>query len=101
MGVIFTNHAIKRLYERKIAQSDAWYTIKHADSQTKGKTPGSWKFSKSYGPQTIQIIAKQNEQKQWLVLSCWSRIIGNNQPIFSPPPKNLIQKLIKKIIKKD
>jgi hypothetical protein len=98
MGVVFTNHALERLRERGVTQGDAWYTFKHADQQSKGKTPGSWKFSKSYGPQTIQVIAKQNDQKQWVILSCWSKIMGNNRPIFTQPKENLIWKLVKKVI---
>lgn len=97
MGVIFTNHAIQRLYERGITQSDAWYTYKHSDRQFKGKTSGSWKFSKSYGPQTIEVIAKQNEQKQWVILSCWSKIIGDGKPLFVKPQENPFWKLTKMI----
>jgi hypothetical protein len=100
MGVIFTNHALERLYQRKIAQSDAWYTFKRSDRQLKGKISGSWKFSKSYGPQTIEVIAKQNEQEQWVILSCWSKIMGNDQPIFTKQKESLIWKLTKEIGKK-
>lgn len=96
MGVIFTNHAIQRLHERKITQSDAWYTFKHSDQQAKGKTPGSWKFSKSYGYQTIEVIGKQNEQKQWVLLSCWSKMVGDGRSIFSQPKENLFWKLTKR-----
>ena len=97
MGVIFTNHAIERLHQRQITQGDAWYTFKHSDQQSRGKTPGSWKFSKSYGPQTIQVIGKKNDEGQWVILSCWSKMMGNNQPIFSQSQKeNLAWKLTKR-----
>jgi hypothetical protein len=96
MGIIFTNHALERLRQRRITQSDAWYTLRHSDNQEKGKSPGSWKFFKGYGQQRIEIIAKQNEKKQWVVLSCWSKLIGNNQPIFQKP--STLERIIHKAL---
>lgn len=94
MGVIFTNHALQRLRERGIAQSDAWYTFKHPDKQGRGTTPGSYRYSKTYGQQTIEVIAKQNEKREWLILSCWSKLVGDGRPLF-PQKKNLLVQLIK------
>jgi len=99
MGVIFTDHAIKRLYERGVAQSDAWYTFRHPDKQFRGKTSGSYKYSKTYGQQRIEVIAKQNEKKEWIILSCWSKMIGDGKPIF-PQKENFFWSLTKKIGKK-
>jgi len=103
MGVIFTNHAIKRLYERCIAQSDAWYTLRRPDGSVKGKALGSYKFYKTYGPQRIEIVATQNRNKEWVVLSCWSKIIGTGKPIFTRrenPFWTLIKKVLKSVGKK-
>lgn len=97
MGVIFTNHALQRLRERKITQSDAWYTFRHPDQQLKGKTSDSWKFSKSYGPQTIEVIAKKNKTREWIILSCWSKMMGNNQILF-PQKENWLWKIFKKAV---
>lgn len=82
MGLIFTNHAIQRLYQRKIAQSDAWYTFQHADKRLPGSSPGAFKFFKNYGKQRIEVIAKQNEKGEWVILSCWSKFVGTGKPIF-------------------
>lgn len=98
-NIIFTNHAIQRLYERGIAQSDAWYTFRHPDRQLRGATLGSFRYCKDYGNQSIEVIAKQNEKKEWVVLSCWSKIIGNGQPMF-PKPEPLLIALMKFIWKK-
>ncbi len=81
-GVIWTNHALKRLYERGLAQSDAWYAFQHPDGQTRGTSPGSLKNYKDYGQQRIEIVATQNEKKEWIILSCWSKLIGTGRPIF-------------------
>lgn len=99
MGVIFTNHALQRLRERGVAQSDAWYTFKHPDKQSRGTTPNSYRYSKTYGQQAIEVIAKQNEKKEWLVLSCWSKLIGDGRPLF-PQKKNPLVQLIKAILGK-
>lgn len=99
MSVIFTNHAIQRLCERKITQSDAWYTFRHSDKQSQGLTPGSYLYSKTYGPQTIEVVAKQNEKKEWVVLSVWSKLIGNNQPIFTQKKENWLWKFLKRKFK--
>lgn len=99
MGTIFTDHAIQRLYERGIAQSDAWYTLRHPDKQLRGSTPGSYKFYKDYGKQRIEVVAKQNEKGEWVILSCWSKFVGTGKPIF-PKRENFLWTLTKKAIKK-
>jgi hypothetical protein len=98
-GVIWTKHAIRRLYERRIAQSDAWYTLRRPDKTLKGKKAGSFVFCKDYGKQRIKVVARQNEKKEWVVLSCWSKIIGTGKPIFFQK-ESLVEKLIKKLLPK-
>jgi hypothetical protein len=93
-GFIFTNHAVDRLYQRGIAQSDAWYTMRHPDGTLPGTTPGSYRYYKDYGNQRIEVVAKLNDRREWVVLSCWSKEIGNGQAIF---PK--IEPLWKLIVK--
>lgn len=94
MDAIFTKHAINRLYNRGIAQSDAWYTFQHPDGSLPGKTPGSRKFYKNYGQQRIEVVAKQNEKGEWVILSCWSKLIGDGKPIFRK--ETFLEKIIKK-----
>jgi len=94
MGVIFTNHALQRLWERGITQSDAWYSFQHPDGSTAGSTSGSIKYYKDYGNQRIEVVATQNEKKEWIILSVWSKIIGNNQSVF-PGPESFGTTLLK------
>ena len=95
MNAIFTKHAINRLYNHRIAQSDAWYAFQHPDGSLPGKTPGSKKFYKNYGQQKIEVIAKQNEKGEWIILSCWSKQIGDGRPIF-PYKESFLERIIKK-----
>ena len=80
--LIFTNHALARLEDRQIPPVDAWYVWRRPDTTEKGKTPGSWKYTKSKGDQIIKVVAKQNEKKEWVVISVWAKIKGRNRPIF-------------------
>ena len=94
MNAIFTKHAINRLYNQVITQSDAWYAFQHPDGSLPGKTPGSRKFYKNYRKQRIEVVAKQNEKGEWVILSCWSKLIGNGKPIFRK--ESFLETIIKK-----
>jgi hypothetical protein len=72
-GVIWTNHALKRLKERGIKQRDAWAVWRNPDESRYSKADGGWIYSKKWGDQKIEVVAKQNEKKEWLILSVWPR----------------------------
>ena len=97
MGLIFTKHAINRLYNRGISQEKAYETFANPDGQITGKTPGSVKFYKNYGKQRIEVIAKKNNKNEWIVFSCWARF---KEKIPSQYQEPILQKLIGKLIKK-
>ena len=98
-GLIWTKHAISRLYNRGISQADAWYTFIHSDGKEPGKTPGSIKYYKNYGPQRIEIVAKKNEKDQWIILSVWSKYPGKTKQNYDRED-NFLEKLIKKGLNK-
>lgn len=85
--LIFTDHALSRLRERQIPLADAWYTWRRPDTTTKGKAAGSWKYTRSKGDQTMRVVAKQNEKKEWVVLSVWTKEKKHNKkkPVASRP----------------
>lgn len=92
-GVIWTNHALNRLRERGIKQGDAWATWRNPQESRKGNS-GNWVYRRTYGNTTIEVVAKQNEKKEWLILSVWSA------PAFSPVDKkqtSLFTLLIRKL----
>jgi len=72
-GVIWTNHALDRLRERGIKQGDAWATWRNPEDSKKGSAQGSWIYYKTFNSTRIEVVAKQNEKKEWLILSVWSR----------------------------
>jgi hypothetical protein len=72
-NVIWTNHALQRLKERGISQGDAWATWRRPDQSRYAATKGAWVYYKTFGHQKIEVVAKQNEKKEWVILSVWSR----------------------------
>lgn len=72
-GTIWTNHALQRLAERGIKQGDAWAALRNPDQSRYAETKGAWIFYKTWGNTKIEVVAKQNEKKEWVVLSVWSK----------------------------
>ncbi len=70
-GAIWTNHALERLGQRGLSQNLAWQAFSHPDKQLKGKKPDTVEFQKRVGGSLITIIAKQNEKREWIILSNW------------------------------
>jgi|GEM_PF-1196102 len=70
-GIIWTNHALERLKARQIPQEYAWKTFRFPDGSKPGKSGGSQEFTKKIESYSVTVIAKQNDQKAWLILSAW------------------------------
>lgn len=69
-GIIWTNHVLERLGDRKLPQELAFETFKNPDNRQKGKN-GTTEYRKKFNTFKITVIAKQNEKKEWIILSCW------------------------------
>lgn len=72
-GVIWTNHAIKRLNERGISQGDAWATWSRPEQSRYASAKGAWIYYRTYGNQRIEVVAKKNDRGEWIILSVWSK----------------------------
>lgn len=72
-GVIWTNHALDRLKERGISQQEALITFTNSDQSRYAATRGGWVYYKTYGNRKIEVVAKQNERKEWVILTVWER----------------------------
>lgn len=92
-GVIWTNHALDRLKERGIKQGDAWATWRNPDQSRKGSASGSWVYYRNYGDTRIEIVARKNEKKEWIILSVWSRQIPQNYK----RPESILKLIFKKL----
>lgn len=85
-GVIWTNHALQRMSERGIKQSDAWAVWRNPDESGYSTKKGAWVYKKYLGQKKIEVVAKKNEKGEWLIISVWSKPLG----IKSTKKKSLI-----------
>lgn len=74
-NLIWTDHALKRLQERGIKQGDAWATWKNPDQSKYARSKGAWAYYRTWGNQRIEVVAKPNEKRQWVILSVWSKTV--------------------------
>ena len=93
-GIIWTNHALDRLRERNIKQGDAWATWRNPQESKKGSSPGSWVYHRNYGSTQIEVVAKQNDRREWVILSVWSRSV-----MEKPKKTSLLSLILRKMFK--
>ena len=72
-GIIWTNHAIERMHQRGVSQSDAYATWSNPDQSRYAESKGAWVYYKDLGSRQIEVVAKQNERKEWLIISVWTK----------------------------
>ncbi len=70
-GVVWTNHVLQRMRERGIKQGDAWATWRNPDRSHYARLKGTWVYERTWENQHLEVVAKQNEKKEWLILSVW------------------------------
>ena len=93
--VIWTNHALERLRQRRISQSDAWATWRNPERSKKGTASGSRVYYRRYGKTRIEVVAKQNERHEWVILSVWSSSASENKNA----PESFWRFIIKRIFR--
>ena len=95
-GVVWTNHVLDRMRERGIKQGDAWATWRNPQTSKKGTVAGSWVYYRNYAGTQIEVVAKQNEKREWIILSVWSRSVFQAN---TNKKSNLWSNLIKLLLK--
>ena len=97
-GIIWTNHALERLNERGIKQGDAWATWNRPEQSRpgSGSQQGAWVYYRTYGDERIEVVAKQNEKKEWIILSVWSKKVFGGE---ITKQKTIWQLLLDKLFK--
>lgn len=89
-GLIWTNHALERLNQRDIKQGDAWATWNRPDQSRpgSGSQQGAWVYYRTWGDQKIEVVAKQDENKKWIIISVWADKIYVNSNKVSANTSN-------------
>jgi len=82
-GVIWTDHALSRMKGRGIPIDHALVTLNSPQESRRGSTPGAWVYYRIWGDDRIEVVAKENERREWVVLSVWSKKVDT---IKSPEP---------------
>lgn len=70
-GIIWTNHALSRLGQRGLTQELAWEAFNLPDREVSSREKGTMQYEKRFGRSLVTIIAKQNEKREWIIISCW------------------------------
>lgn len=70
-SLIFTNHALDRINERKMTKDMVMATFSKPDEKRNGKKSGTTQFIKYFGKSSVTLIATENERKEWIALSAW------------------------------
>lgn len=79
-GVIWTDHALQRLEERGIKIDHALTTLNSPHESRYAATKDAWVYYRTWGTDRVEVVAKQNEKKEWLVISVWSKTVGEYKP---------------------
>lgn len=91
-GTIWTNHALTRLQERGISQGDAWVAFSKADQSRYAKTKDAWIYNKTLNGWKYEVVAKQNEKKEWVILSVWAK------PAYESKKSPWLIRLIRQVV---
>ena len=97
-GVIWTNHALDRMRKRGIKQGDAWAAWRRPDQSRYTASKSTWVYYKTYGDTKIEVVAKQNERKEWIILSVWSRPVYEKSGTLPTKPAPLWKQVIKQLL---
>lgn len=102
-GIIWTNHAIDRLRERGIKQSDAWLTFYKPDQSRYAKAKGAWIYYKTWKYkdkkgwsryEKIEVVANKNDRGEWIIISVWSKPVYGIPPKFESEKKSIFARLL-------
>lgn len=70
--LIFTNHALERARQRAVDMGAVWATWRHPQKSRYAATRGAWVKERTWGNRRIEVVVKQNDRKEWVVLSVWA-----------------------------
>lgn len=76
-GVVWTDHALSRMKERGIPIDHALVTLNSPQESRRGSDKDAWVYYRTWGNDRIEVVSKQNEKREWVVLSVWSKKVEN------------------------
>lgn len=96
-GVIWTNHAMERMKKRGISPSNALVTFTQPDKSRFAKSKGGWIFIKTIGGWKYEVVAKRNEEKEWIILTVWTKPVYRISRYRSVKKRSWLMRLLRQI----
>lgn len=75
-GVILTDHALERMWQRRVTEEMVLSTLSRPDRSRYADAKEKFIYNKSFGREMVEVVASQNERKEWVVVSVWSRPVS-------------------------
>jgi Domain of unknown function (DUF4258) len=72
-SVAFDEHAIKRMYERKVSEDEVLDVLRNPDETSLRTTPGRLHFRKNYGASGSVDVIFEQDPTQIVVFSVWRK----------------------------
>jgi hypothetical protein len=99
-NVIFTDHAIERLQQRRITQPMVVSTIQSPDRKQL-EDDGDTKFIKTIDGRNLHVVGHwESDENKWLVKSAWVRGEDDVKPSLLKMLFDLALKLVRSIVAK-
>ena len=70
-NVIWTNHILERMKERKLSYDQVYWIFTKPDQIKESTAKSGYKFYRKHNSKRYALVAKKNEKGEWLFLSCW------------------------------
>ncbi len=77
-GLIWTNHILHRMSERKLGYNDVYWVFKNPDKSFYDKKTQTWKYIRKLKNLIITVVATRNEKKEWILKTCWIKDYNNS-----------------------
>lgn len=84
--LVFTNHALDRLRQRRVSMSEAWAVYRRPHKRYYAATRGGWVHERTFGKRQIEVVIKLNDHKEPVVLTVWA-----NQLRYRPQQSLLVR----------
>ncbi|MBI4028782.1 MAG: DUF4258 domain-containing protein [Candidatus Blackburnbacteria bacterium] len=97
-GVIWTNHAIQRLEERRINPSEVLATWSNPDQSRPATARNSWIYYRTFGNEKIEVVASKNEKGETVILSVWSRPVYSHTGYRGRSSSGIWDRVLEKIL---
>lgn len=88
-NLIFTDHVIKRMQERSLRTEDVWAAWYNPDNSRYAKSKGAWIYYKQINSQLLEVVAKKNVNRDWVILSVWLK-----KEIYKKASRNFITRFV-------